>query len=64
MKFLWIWKLPLKFGKEMVQIQYRFFNLAFKRIFSDVPIRRSFGHKIQKFYADVEKERKKEGKKN
>ncbi len=49
----------MEIGKQMVQIQVRYFHLAFKRIFSDVPLLRSFGHKIQNFDADVEKERKK-----
>jgi hypothetical protein len=49
------WKVLLKIGKEMVQIQGRYFHLAFERIFSDVPLLRSSRHKIR-----VEKERKKE----
>ncbi len=46
----------------MVQIQAPYFHLAFKRIFSDVPVRRSFGHKIRNLDVDVEKERKKKKK--
>ncbi len=46
----------------MVQIHYRYFNLTFERIFSDVPFLRSLRHKNRNFDADVEKERKKERK--
>jgi len=53
------WKTPLKIRKQMVQIQVRYFHLAFKRIFFDVPLLRSSRHKSRNFYADVEKERKK-----
>jgi hypothetical protein len=46
----------------MVQIQAPYFHLAFKRIFSDVQVRRSFGHKIRNLDVDVEKQRKKKKK--
>ncbi len=44
----------------MVQIQVRYFHLAFKQVFFDVPLLRSLQLKSRNFYADVEKETKKE----
>ena len=41
----------------MVQFQFRYFYLAFERIFSDIPLLRTSRHKVE-----IEKERKKKKK--
>jgi len=43
-----------------VAIRFRYFHLAFERIFSDLPFLKLLRHKTRTFGAYVEKERKKE----
>ena len=56
-------KLPRKIGKQKVQVQSRYFYLAFERIFSDSPCRRLARHKMTTFDAYVEKVKKNKKKK-
>ena len=56
-------KLPRKIGKQKVQVQSRYFHLAFERTISDVPLWSSSRHKMTTFDAYVDKVKKKKKKK-